>query len=130
MHRVLLAEDTKLNQVVAAGILRKLGYELEMVEDGQAAVHAFMNGDYHAVLMDIMMPVMDGYEATQRIRQFEAAHARVPTPIIGLSARALDGDREIALEAGLDDYLTKPVREPDLKAALERWIKPRIGTEL
>lgn len=126
MYRVLLAEDTKLNQVVAAGVLKKLGYELDIVEDGQAAAEAVMNGDYHAVLMDIMMPVMDGYEATRRIREFEAQHARIPTPIIGLSARAMEGDREIALDAGLDDYLTKPVREPDLKAALERWIISRV----
>lgn len=126
MYRVLLAEDTKLNQVVAAGVLKKLGYELEIVEDGKQAVEAFMNGDFHVVLMDIMMPVMDGYEATARIRAFETREARVPTPIIGLSARAMEGDREVALEAGLDEYLTKPVREPDLKDALERWIRPRV----
>lgn len=126
MYRILLAEDTKLNQVVAAGVLKKLGYELEIVEDGLQAVETCINGDYHAVLMDIMMPVMDGYEATRRIREFEQQHGRIPTPIIGLSARAMDGDREIALEAGLDDYLTKPVRELELKSALERWILPRV----
>lgn len=127
MYRILLAEDTKLNQVVAAGVLKKLGYELEIVEDGLQAVETCINGDYHAVLMDIMMPVMDGYEATRRIREFESQHGKIPTPIIGLSARAMDGDREIALEAGLDDYLTKPVREPELKQALERWILPRVS---
>ena len=122
MHRILLAEDYKLNQIVAAGTLRKLGYEVEIVDGGLPAVEACRNEEFAAVLMDVMMPDLDGYETTARIRAMETERGVAHTPIIGLSARAMEGDREIALAAGFNDYLTKPLRELDLKDALERWI--------
>ncbi len=122
MHRVLLAEDNKLNQIVAAGTLQKLGYDVEIVDGGVDAVEACRNRDFDAVLMDVMMPDMDGYQATAEIRALEASRGGMHTPVIGLSARAMDGDREIALAAGFNDYLTKPLREDELKDALERWI--------
>ncbi|MEX2293779.1 MAG: response regulator [Acidimicrobiales bacterium] len=122
MHRVLLAEDNKLNQIVAAGTLQKLGYEVEIVDGGTAAVEACRNNDFDAILMDVMMPDMDGYQATAEIRSLEAVRGGAHTPVIGLSARAMDGDREIALAAGFNDYLTKPLREDELKESLERWI--------
>jgi CheY-like chemotaxis protein len=122
MHRVLLAEDNKLNQIVAAGTLRKLGYDVSIVDGGVAAVEACSTTQFDAVLMDVMMPDMDGYQATAEIRANEVANNRPHTPVIGLSARAMDGDREIALEAGFNDYLAKPLREAELEDALERWI--------
>lgn len=122
MHRVLLAEDNKLNQIVAAGTLRKLGYDVEIVDGGVAAVEACSSTQFDAVLMDVMMPDMDGYQATAEIRANEVTSSRPHTPVIGLSARAMDGDREIALEAGFNDYLAKPLREHELQDALERWI--------
>jgi CheY-like chemotaxis protein len=122
MLTVLLVDDNRLNQLVAAGTLKKLQYEVEIVESGAKAVEACIATRFDAVLMDIMMPDMDGYEATARIREIEAAAGHQATPIIGVSARAMDGDREHALAAGLDDYLTKPLREEELKAVLERWI--------
>jgi CheY-like chemotaxis protein len=122
MQRVLLAEDNKLNQIVAAGTLRKLGYDIDIVDGGVAAVAACGHTQFDAVLMDVMMPDMDGYQATAEIRANEVASGRPHTPVIGLSARAMDGDREIALEAGFNDYLTKPLREDELKDALDRWI--------
>lgn len=122
MHRVLLAEDNKLNQIVAAGTLQKLGYDVEIVDGGLDAVEACRNSQFDAVLMDIMMPDMDGYQATAEIRSLEARRGDVHTPVIGLSARAMEGDREIALAAGLSDYITKPLREDELKDVLERWI--------
>jgi CheY-like chemotaxis protein len=123
MQRVLLAEDNKINQVVAAGVLKKLGYEVDIVEDGSAAVAACADGTYSAILMDVMMPGMDGYQATKLIRDFERQLRQPQIPIIGLSARAMAGDREIALNAGMNDYLTKPLRTPDLVEVLERWIE-------
>lgn len=122
MHRVLLAEDNKLNQIVAAGTLQKLGYEATIVDGGIDAVEACRREQFDAVLMDVMMPDMDGYQATAEIRALEAARGGPHTPVIGLSARAMDGDRDIALAAGFNDYLTKPLREDELKDALGRWI--------
>lgn len=122
MHRILLAEDNKLNQIVAAGTLKKLGYEVTIVDGGLAAVETCRHEVFDAVLMDVMMPDLDGYEATAQIRAGEADRAGERIPIIGLSARAMDGDREIALAAGFSDYLTKPLREHEVKDALQRWI--------
>ena len=122
MYRVLLAEDNKLNQIVAAGTLQKLGYDITIVDGGTDAVAACQREDYDVVLMDIMMPDMDGYQATAEIRARELERGAAHTPVIGLSARAMDGDREIALAAGFNDYLTKPLREDLLKDALQRWI--------
>ena len=122
MHRILLAEDNKLNQIVAAGTLQKLGYAVEIADGGMVAVEACRRSDFDAILMDIMMPDMDGYQATAMIRAEELESGRPHVPIIGLSARAMDGDREIALEAGLNDYLTKPLREAELVDAFKRWI--------
>lgn len=122
MHRVLLAEDNKLNQIVAAGTLQKLGYQVKIVDGGTDAVAACRSDDFDVILMDVMMPDMDGYQATAEIRALELERGGFHTPVIGLSARAMDGDREIALAAGFNDYLTKPLREDLLKDALERWI--------
>jgi CheY-like chemotaxis protein len=122
MYRVLLAEDNKLNQIVAAGTLRKLGFDVVIVDGGGDAVEACRNETFDAILMDVMMGDMDGYQATAEIRALEASRGVPPTPVIGLSARAMDGDREIALAAGFNDYLTKPLREDLLKDALVRWI--------
>ncbi|QXC62254.1 response regulator [Aquihabitans sp. G128] len=122
VHRVLVAEDNKINQVVAAGTLKKLGYVVDIVDGGGDAVAACLHTRFDAVLMDVMMPDMDGYQATANIRANELAHGTPHVPVIGLSARAMDGDREIALSAGFNDYLTKPLRSQELQVALERWI--------
>lgn len=131
MQRILLAEDNKINQVVAVGVLKKLGYEVDIVEDGSGAVAACADTQYGAILMDVMMPGVDGYEATKMIRDSERLRHLRPIPIIGLSARAMTGDREIALNAGMNDYLTKPLRTPELVDALDRWLDDEVvGEEL
>jgi CheY-like chemotaxis protein len=122
MHRVLLAEDNKLNQIVAAGTLQKLGYAVEIVDGGIDAVEACRRSEFDALILDVMMPDMDGYQVAAEVRALETSRGVEHTPIIGLSARAMEGDREIALNAGFNDYLTKPLREDELKDALERWI--------
>ncbi|HEX2575484.1 MAG TPA: response regulator [Aquihabitans sp.] len=126
VHRVLVAEDNKINQVVAAGTLRKLGYAVDIVDGGNEAVAACIATRFDAVLMDVMMPDMDGYQATTKIREHEVVNGLSHVPVIGLSARAMDGDREIALNAGFNDYLTKPLRAPELERALDRWIGASI----
>ena len=121
MYQVLLVEDNQLNRLVAVTNLHNLGYQVETVDDGAEAVAAVTRGCFDAVLMDIQMPGMDGYEATAQIRQHEGT-TDYHIPIIGLSARAMDGDREAAIAAGLDDYLTKPLRKDELRSALVRWL--------
>ena len=118
--RVLVAEDTLTNRMVAVELLKRRGYEVDVVSNGAEAVGAFSSTGYAAILMDIQMPEMDGYEATDRIRQQEGTQRH--TPIIAMTAHALQSDREKALSAGMDDYLSKPVRPEQLDGVLERWI--------
>ena len=124
MHSLLLAEDNRLNQLVAVGALKRLNCAVEVVTTGASAIEAWSRGDFDAVLLDVMMPDVDGYEAAARIRTAESAGNVRRTPIIGLSARALESDRQAAIGAGMDDYLVKPLRKDDLEVALDRWIVP------
>lgn len=106
--KILLVEDNRLNQKVAQQMLKRLGYEVEVVNNGKAAIAALENQNYDLVLMDVQMPEMDGLETTREIRRrFETF--RQPR-IIAMTANAMSGDREICLEAGMDDYLSKPLR--------------------
>jgi PAS domain S-box-containing protein len=116
--RVLLADDTGINRLVGVAMLERLGCVVDVVSNGAEAVEAVTRNHYDAVLMDCLMPVMDGYEATSRIRGGEAEAAR--TPIIALTASAMVGDREKCLAAGMDDYLSKPLDQSALAGALAR----------
>jgi len=118
---VLVAEDNEVNQKVAARILEKLGYSVELAENGKEALAACARRRYDAVLMDGQMPGMDGYEATRRIRERETRGGR-RVPIIAMTASAMKGDKEKCLEAGMDDYITKPVTPEKLEAVLKTWV--------
>jgi PAS domain S-box-containing protein len=122
--RVLVVEDTPVNQKVAVAMLENLGYQADVVGNGLEAVEACANTAYDAVLMDCQMPGMDGYKAAAWIRQREGPPRRIP--IIALTASVGQGDRERCLAAGMDDYLGKPARLQTLDSALRKWI-PRMG---
>jgi len=118
--RVLLAEDNPVNQKVAVKMLSKLGYRADVVANGHEVLDSLFSVEYDVILMDCQMPEMDGYEATRQIRQRQKEHRLHPIYVIAMTAHALQGDREQCMEAGMDDYLSKPVRSNELQAALER----------
>jgi len=124
--QILLVEDYPTNQKVATKYLSTAGYEVDLAEDGQKGVAAYKLKEYDLVLMDVQMPVMDGYEATKEIRAHEMkvdAHgsSHNPTPIIAMTANAMQGDREQCLEIGMNDYISKPMKRDELLAMVEKW---------
>jgi CheY-like chemotaxis protein len=121
---ILVVEDNANNRDLAHMQLRHLGFAVEMVMDGTAAVNAVLAapGRYELILMDCLMPQMDGYEATRRIRQAEAVNGD-HIPVIAMTANAMEGDSEKCFAAGMDDYISKPVLIDDLEAVLRKWVK-------
>jgi two-component system, sensor histidine kinase and response regulator len=125
---ILLVEDNKMNQLVGSKVLAKLGFEFDVANHGGEAVSAIQTRIYDAVLMDCQMPEMDGYEATAEIRRIEGSSRH--TPVIAMTAAAMEGDRNACLEAGMDDYITKPIRLESIREVLKRWIpttRPVLG---
>ncbi|WP_079202406.1 response regulator [Pseudomonas sp. CC6-YY-74] len=126
-QEVLLVEDNPVNQTVIEAMLRSLGYHVCLVGDGAQAVHSAERQHFAAILMDCRLPIMDGYEATRQIRRLAG---QADTPIIALTANALQGDRETCLDAGMNDYLAKPFKRADLQRVLLRWLPPRPSTSI
>lgn len=124
--RVLVVEDSPANQLLARAQLSRLGYEPEIAESGERALELLTQTAYDAVLMDWHMPGIDGLETTRRIR---ASGEFTGLPIIAMTANAVAGDRETCLEAGMDDYLSKPVSIGDLEFMLHRWLGDADGSE-
>jgi CheY-like chemotaxis protein/HPt (histidine-containing phosphotransfer) domain-containing protein len=119
---VLLVDDMSTNQEVGVEMLRELGIEADIASDGQEAIDAVVLHNYDLVLMDCQMPVIDGYAATEIIRAQEQARNSKHVPIIALTAHAMEGDRDACIDAGMDDYLSKPFTLDDLRRILTRWV--------
>ena len=146
-ENILVADDHAINQQLVVLLLNRLGFSSDVVANGQEAIQALATGSYDLVLMDCQMPIMDGFEATRRIREAERtkteqmegetsegesaasphSHPLIPhrIPIIALTANAMPGDRETCIQAGMDDYLTKPIKLEELTAVLEKWLSHR-----
>jgi CheY-like chemotaxis protein len=135
--RILLAEDNEVNQLLALHMLRRQGHAVVMAQDGQEAVDAFTREPFDLILMDVQMPVMGGFDATRRIREMEAA-GDTPggpdrprrVPIIAMTAYAMKGDRELCLDAGMDEYISKPIKMRELLAMINRVMSRSHLTEL
>jgi CheY-like chemotaxis protein len=119
---VLLAEDNDVNRAIVVAWLTRLGLTTVHARNGLEAVAAVQEGVFDLVLMDCQMPEMDGFAATEAIRRFEADGGRPRTPIVALTANAIEGDRETCLRMGMDDYLPKPFKGAQLAETLLRWL--------
>ena len=122
---ILVAEDNPVNREIAIRLLERCGFQAHAVNDGREALDALATRHYDAVLMDCQMPELDGYEATRELRQRENGSRR--TPVIAMTAHAMAGDRERCLQAGMDDYITKPIRPEALTDIVARWITPDVA---
>jgi CheY-like chemotaxis protein len=126
--RVLLVEDNPVNQLVASRLLKTLGIEPQIAENGKKAVHMIQQHTFDLVLMDCQMPEMDGYEATQAVRVWEksvpATGSKRRLPVVALTANALVGDRERCAAAGMDGYLSKPITRDALSTLVRQWLTP------
>jgi CheY-like chemotaxis protein/HPt (histidine-containing phosphotransfer) domain-containing protein len=120
--RVLLVEDNPVNREVAMGLLELLGCHVDSAEDGRQALEVSATSAYDLIFMDCQMPIMDGFTATARIRERERQTQAARTPIIALTANAMDGDRDRCLAAGMDDYLSKPFSQDQMREMLSRWL--------
>jgi len=119
-RRILIAEDSTANSISLLRILESLGHQVVLASSGRQALAEFGALSFDLIFMDCHMPDMDGYEATRRIRNLERKRAVPPTPIVAMTANAMEGDREACLQAGMDDYLAKPVTPEALKEKLKR----------
>jgi two-component system sensor histidine kinase/response regulator len=118
--KILLVEDGIANQIMATGLLTKWGHTVEVAENGEVGIELWQQGEFDLILMDVQMPVMDGLEATRRIRELEGKIDH-PIPIVAITARAMKGDREACVAAGMNDYVSKPVRKPELYRVLREF---------
>ncbi len=121
--KVLLVEDNSINQEVASSVLESIDCAVELADNGIEALHALEHKEFDLIFMDCQMPIMDGYTASRRIRANELANPKMKrTPIIAITANAVSGDREDCLNAGMDDYLSKPIRTEELKKVIDKWL--------
>ena len=122
---ILIAEDNLINQKVIERMVQKLGYRADLVANGREALDAVTRAPYGLIFMDCQMPEMDGFEACREIRSRDLPTSRIP--IIAITANAMKGDRERCLAAGMDDYVSKPFKQDDLRSVIEKWIPAEVA---
>ena len=121
--RVLMAEDNRINAEFAKEMLEKLRCEVVAIRNGKEAVEILQNDrNFDLIFMDCQMPIMDGFEATKEVREYEKKSNLIHIPIIALTANAMNGDKERCMQAGMDDYLSKPVRQKDFAGIIRKWL--------
>lgn len=123
IYSILVAEDNKVNQKLITTILSKQGYDFKLVENGEGAWELFQQERFDLVLMDCQMPIMDGLEATQKIRSYEDIKGLAKTPIIAITANGAHGYRDVCLQVGMDDYVAKPFKIEELISTMTNWLK-------
>lgn len=126
-RKILVIDDDRMSRLLTQTVLEKLGFEVVVLSDGRGAADADATGDFDAIIMDCQMPHLDGFQATAEIRSRQEADHGARTPIIGLSARSMEGDDEVALAKGMDAYVTKPVTARKVQAALDRVLGGTSG---
>jgi CheY-like chemotaxis protein len=122
----LIVEDNLINQKVASAMVRKMGHTFKIASNGQEALQILQQENFDLILMDAQMPLMDGYEATRRIRKGDAGVENQKIPILAVTANAIKGDLEMCLEAGMNDYISKPISQGDLHMKLEKWLRTGV----
>jgi CheY-like chemotaxis protein len=127
---ILVAEDNEVNQIVFRQILEETNLNFEIVDNGRLALAAYKAQKPRLILMDVSMPEMNGKEATSAIRKYEREKSLKRTPIVGVTAHALKGDMESCIDAGMDDYLSKPVSPNKLSLKIEQWLKINLGNAI
>jgi CheY-like chemotaxis protein len=125
--KILIAEDNVVNQLVVTNLISPISYEAIIAENGQRAVELFLEHRPAAILMDLSMPVMDGFEAARNIRRIEAERGLQRTPIIAATAHVLEEDRDRCRLAGMNDFIPKPIRKPQLEQTLDKWVEGAIA---
>lgn len=121
-YQVLVVEDEEVNQLMAVTVLNKLGCDVEVASNGSEGLEKYKHGDFDIVFMDCKMPIMDGFEATKRIRDYEDMKgAGAYTPIIALTSKVMTGDKALCINAGMDDYIPKPIRKEKVCVAINKW---------
>lgn len=123
--KILVAEDNEVNQKVLRIILDKNGYTYEIVPDGIEALNKYKSGIYNLILMDCQMPQLDGLQTSKQIRMDENLQKKERCTIVAMTANAMKGDKEKCLEAGMDDFISKPFKSQDLLQVLQRWSKAK-----
>lgn len=123
VYTILVAEDNEVNQKLVSSILTKSGINYRIVSNGQEAIKVYENESFDLILMDCQMPIMDGFAATEKIREIEKSKSRKRVPIIAITANAMKGDREKCIGKGMDDFLSKPFRMNELLDIIGVWTK-------